>query len=79
MANADILKTSLLRATILCSQMVRAVRARVVVSASGEGVVSLAIGVLIMAFLGAILWVAFKTTLSSATTNVSHQVSQIGN
>ncbi|HET6792866.1 MAG TPA: hypothetical protein VFH45_00405 [Acidimicrobiales bacterium] len=44
----------------------------------GEGVVSLAIGVVIMAFLGALLWVAFKATLGHATQNVDTQVSKIG-
>lgn len=44
----------------------------------GEGVVSLAIGVVIMAFLGVLLWVAFKATLGSATTNVNQQVAKLG-
>jgi hypothetical protein len=45
---------------------------------SGEGVVSLAIGVVIMAFLGVMLWVAFKATLGSATDNVNQQVAKLG-
>jgi hypothetical protein len=45
----------------------------------GEGVISAAIAVLIMAFLGVALWVAFKATLGSATATVSSQVNQIGN
>jgi hypothetical protein len=44
----------------------------------GEGVVSLAIGVVIMAFLGVLLWVAFKATLGSATNNVNQQVAKLG-
>jgi len=45
---------------------------------AGEGVVSLAIGVVIMAFLGVMVWVAFRETLGHATQNVNTQVSQIG-
>jgi Flp pilus assembly pilin Flp len=51
---------------------------RLVRDESGEGVISAAIAVLIMAFLGVAMWVAFKATLKGATTNVNHQVSNIG-
>jgi hypothetical protein len=44
----------------------------------GEGVISLAIGVLIMAFLGAGMWVAFKTTMTDTQTQVDTQVQNIG-
>ncbi|HZT64437.1 MAG TPA: hypothetical protein VFA11_01470 [Acidimicrobiales bacterium] len=54
------------------------VASRALPSDAGEGVVSLAIGVLIMAFLGALLWVAFKATLGHATQNVDQQVSRLG-
>jgi hypothetical protein len=40
----------------------------------GEGVISTAIAVLIMAFLGVAMWVAFNATFSKASTNVDHQV-----
>lgn len=40
----------------------------------GEGVISAAIAVLIMAFLGVGMWVAFKTTFQHTATNVDHQV-----
>jgi hypothetical protein len=40
----------------------------------GEGVVSAAIAVLIMAFLGVGMWVAFKATFDHTATNVDHQV-----
>jgi hypothetical protein len=53
-------------------------RERLEVTESGEGVVSTAIAVLIMAFLGLGLWVAFKAILGHATTNVDQQVSNIG-
>ena len=55
-----------------------AVRARLADAQEGEGVVSLAIGVVIMAFLGVLLWVAFKATLGSATNNVNQQVAKLG-
>jgi hypothetical protein len=45
---------------------------------SGEGVISAAIAVLIMAFLGVGMWLAFKATLGSTTKNVDSQVNQIG-
>jgi Flp pilus assembly pilin Flp len=51
---------------------------RLVRDESGEGVISAAIAVLIMAFLGVAMWVAFKATLKGATNNVNHQVSNIG-
>ena len=44
----------------------------------GEGVISPAIAVLIMAFLGAAMWIAFNKIFTSATTNTSNQVSKIG-
>jgi hypothetical protein len=44
----------------------------------GEGVISLAIGVLIMAFLGAGMWVAFKSTMTDTQTQVDAQVQNIG-
>ncbi len=44
----------------------------------GEGVISACIAVLIMAFLGVGLWLAFRSILGSATTSVSNQVAKIG-
>ncbi len=44
----------------------------------GEGVISLAIGVLIMAFLSAGMWVAFNSTMTKAQTQVDNQVVNIG-
>jgi hypothetical protein len=40
----------------------------------GEGVISTAIAVLIMAFLGVAMWVAFSATFNHASSNVDHQV-----
>jgi hypothetical protein len=44
----------------------------------GEGVISAAIAVLVMAFLGVIMWVGFRATLGDAQGNVDDQVNQIG-
>lgn len=44
----------------------------------GEGVISAAIVVLIMAFLGAAMWVAFNQIFSDASSNTSDQVDKIG-
>jgi hypothetical protein len=44
----------------------------------GEGVISMAIAVLIMAFLGALMWVGFKTIWGNAESNTNNQVNQIG-
>jgi hypothetical protein len=40
----------------------------------GEGVISAAIAVLVMAFLGVGMWIAFNATFSNAEKNVDHQV-----
>lgn len=44
----------------------------------GEGVISAAIAVLVMAFLGAAMWVAFNEIFTTATEQVGNQVQQIG-
>ncbi len=44
----------------------------------GEGVISAAIAVLVMAFLGAAMWLAFKGLFASTTARTSTQVEQIG-
>jgi hypothetical protein len=51
---------------------------RVVRSDSGEGVISAAIAVLIMALLGAAMWLAFKAVFDSAQGNIRTQVESIG-
>jgi TRAP-type C4-dicarboxylate transport system permease small subunit len=45
---------------------------------TGEGVISTAIVVLIIAFLAVGMWVAFKVIMGNATTSISTQISQIG-
>ncbi len=44
----------------------------------GEGVISTAIVVLIMAFLAVGMWIAFKALMGQTTTTISSQVSQLG-
>ncbi len=45
---------------------------------AGEGVISAAIAVLIMAFLGAGMWVAFNKTMKDSQKNVDTQIKCIG-
>jgi hypothetical protein len=44
----------------------------------GEGVISAAIAVLIMAALGALMWVGFQELWNDTSTQTSQQISQIG-
>jgi uncharacterized membrane protein (DUF485 family) len=53
-------------------------RERVARSEVGEGVISAAIAVLIMAFLGVAVWGGFKLTFDKTQKNVDQQVDQIG-
>ena len=50
---------------------------RVVKDESGEGVISAAIAVLVMAFLGVLMWQLFKGTLTKSNSNVNDQIDQI--
>ncbi len=40
----------------------------------GEGVISTAIAVLVMAFIGVAMWVAFSSTFNKASQKVDHKV-----
>jgi len=51
---------------------------RLVRNEHGEGVISAAIAVLVMAFLGAAMWVAFKAIFDGASTRVEANVNDIG-
>ncbi len=44
----------------------------------GEGVISAAIAVLVMAFLGSLMWVGFHNTFDKAQSKTDVQVEQIG-
>lgn len=52
-------------------------RSRLVGDESGEGVISAAIAVLVMAFLGVLMWALFKDTLTRANDNVNTQLDQL--
>jgi len=54
-----------------------ALRDRIIKDESGEGVISAAIAVLVMAFLGVLMWVLFKETLIKSNTKVDGQLEQI--
>ncbi len=54
-----------------------AIRERIVKDESGEGVISAAIAVLVMAFLGVLMWQLFKGTLTKSNANVNTQIDQI--
>ncbi len=57
---------------------VRNLPSRLVRDESGEGVISAAIAVLIMAALGALMWVGFKQIWGNASTQTDSQISKIG-
>jgi hypothetical protein len=44
----------------------------------GEGVISAAIAVLIMAFLGALMWIGFRTIWEDSEDNIQEQTERIG-
>ena len=50
---------------------------RMVKDESGEGVISAAIAVLVMAFLGVLMWALFKDTLTKSNTKVNDNIDQI--
>ena len=68
----------LLRLYVSVSAAKAVVRDRLVRDEAGEGVISAAIAVLIMAFLGALMWIAFKQIFANASDKTANQVNQIG-
>jgi hypothetical protein len=56
----------------------RTVSARLRHQDAGEGVISTAIAVLIMAFIGAAMWVAFNAVFEGAEQDITEQVGRIG-
>jgi hypothetical protein len=48
------------------------------VEEAGEGVISTAIAVLIMAIIGGLMWVAFQGVFDSASDTITTEVEQIG-
>jgi len=69
-----IVNDTLLRAYI----WVRAQTTGILKDESGEGVISAAIVVLIMAFLGAAMWLAFNAIWSDTAARTSEQITKIG-
>ncbi len=61
--------------TLIAALAERTTRAR---SERGEGVISMAIAVLIVAFLGVLMWAAFKGIWSDTEGDIRDQVDQIG-
>ncbi len=64
------MNTSTLRSRRRASRTIRSDR--------GEGVISTAIAVLIMAFLGAAMWISFNTIWKDTSENTENQVKVIG-
>lgn len=62
----------------LATTATRRTAARLHCDERGEGVISAAVAVLIMAFLGALMWVAFKDMFTTTTEKTNTQVGQIG-
>ena len=70
--------TNLLLTAFVWQQSARwTLRDRVVRNEAGEGVISAAIAVLVMAFLGVLMWTLFKDTLTKANTNVNTELDKI--
>jgi hypothetical protein len=63
---------------IAFSARCRALARRLPLDDRGEGVISAAIAVLIMAFLGAAMWVGFDAIWGDTEENIGDQVDQIG-
>lgn len=56
----------------------RSSAARLTRNEAGEGVISTAIAVLIMAALGAVMWVGFQAIWGNASSQTTSQINQIG-
>lgn len=56
----------------------RAMGARIARDERGEGVISAAIAVLIMAAVGALMWVGIKQLWGNASSQTNSQISKIG-
>lgn len=64
-----------LHAYVWARSMVLSLTAR---DEAGEGVISTAIAVLIMAALGAVMWVGFQAIWGNASTQTTNQINTIG-
>lgn len=64
--------------TLLAGARIRSFQRQLPFDDRGEGVISAAIAVLIMAFLGAAMWTGFNIIWGDAEENIGEQVDQIG-
>jgi hypothetical protein len=72
------MSSTVLRAYVWQGTARSAVAGRVARTERGEGVISTAIAVLVMAFLGVLMWTLFQSTLNDTQSNVNDQIGQIG-
>ncbi len=64
--------------TLLRAQVwIKAFNARLIKDETGEGVISTAIAVLIMAALGALMWIGFQQIWGHASTQTDNQITKI--
>ncbi len=70
--------TSVLAALVAVQTLARSAAERIRDDERGEGVISAAIAVLVMAFLGVGMWLAFRGMLEGTSRRTDRQVSQIG-
>ena len=72
----------LMQATVVAYVLIRntavAAARRLGADERGEGVISAAIAVLIMAFLGALMWIGFRTIWEDSEDNIRDQTERIG-
>lgn len=67
-----------LQAYVWARSLLSAAHGRLVRDEAGEGVISTAIAVLIMAALGAIMWVGFQAIWGNASSKTTNQINTIG-
>jgi hypothetical protein len=70
--------TPVLAALVTLHSLAQAAAGRLRRDERGEGVISAAIAVLVMAFLGVAMWLAFRGMLEGTSSRTNRQVSQIG-
>ena len=68
---------NVLRAFVWQQTWREAARRRIVPDEAGEGVISAAIAVLVMAFLGVLMWQLFGDTLRRANGDVNNKLSDL--